>query len=93
MYDNQVLKNYIRDKKYSKCISILKDKIVSFVIKQIQTKDTSVKFTTVSDLILTSDFYLNDSTIARSLQIALSQENELDKIEYLLLTCQTYNIR
>ena len=36
MYDNQVLKNYLKDRNYDECISILKEKIVSFVINKIK---------------------------------------------------------
>lgn len=93
MNDNQILKNYIKEKRYPECISILKNKIVSFVIKQIQANDTTIKFTTVSDLISESDFYLKDSSIAKSLKTALLMENPLEQIEDLLLICEQNGIK
>lgn len=93
MYDNEILKNYIKDKKYSECISILKGKIVTFLIDQIKQKDCSINFTTVSDLISVSDFYLRDSSIARSLESALMQGNQLEQIDSLVIICERYNIK
>lgn len=93
MYDNQILKNYMRDKKYSECVAFLKKKIVSFVINQIKLKDETVGYTTVSDLISLSDYYLKNSTIARNLQYALLQENQLVQIENLVLICEENNIK
>lgn len=93
MYDNQILKNYMRDRNYSKCISVLKEKIASFVISQLKVYDESIDFTTVSDLISESEFFLKDSIIARKLDYALSQETELEQIESLLSICEQHNIR
>ena len=93
MYDNILLKNYMREKRYLECIAILKKKIIEHVIKQIKSKDDSVSYTTISDLINLSDYYLNNSEIARSLQIALEQETQLERIQYLLLICEENNIK
>lgn len=93
MYDNILLKNYMKDRRYADCIALLKKKVVSHVINQLKTHDKSIDFTTVSDLINLSDTYLNNSEIARSLQIALEQETQLEKIQYLLLICEECNIR
>lgn len=93
MNDNQILRNYIKDKEYSKCIVILKNKIVNYVISQIQLYDNSIEFTTVSDLISMSDFYLKNSIIARNLQVAVNMENELERIESLLEICKENHIK
>lgn len=93
MKDSQILKNYIKDKEYAKCIAILKNKIVNFVISQIQLYDNSIEFTTVSDLISLSDFYLKNSIIARNLQVAVNMENELERIECLLEICEENHIK
>lgn len=93
MYDNQILKNYMKDKKYEECISFLKKKIISFVIKDIKQINNTIDFTTVSDLITTSDLYLKDSRIARNLESALIQNTELKQIEHLLLICEQNNIK
>ena len=87
LQNNQILINYMKDRKYTECVSILKNKIVSFVI------DNTIEFTTVSDLISVSEFYLGDSTIARALQNALIQENVLEQINYLLSICENNGIK
>ena len=83
----------MKDRKYTECVSILKNKIVSFVIDKIKSKDNTIEFTTVSDLISVSEFYLGDSTIARALQNALIQENVLEQINYLLSICENNGIK
>lgn len=93
MNDNQILKNYIKEKRYAECVAILKNKIVKFVVKQIQNKDNTIRFTTVSDLISASNFYLEDCSIAKSLKTALLQESPLEQIEYLLLICEQNGIK
>lgn len=92
MTDNQILKNYMKEKKYLECINILKEKIVTHLIHKIRIKDNSYQFTNVSDLCTASNFYLNNSTIAQSLEIALMQETALEQIESLLLICEQNNI-
>ena len=71
----------------------VKNKIVSFVIDKIKSKDNTIEFTTVSDLISVSEFYLGDSTVARALQNALIQENVLEQINYLLSICENNGIK
>ena len=93
MYDNQVLKNYLKNKNYDECISILKEKIVSIVIDKIKKIDNTFDFTTVSDLVTASVFYLDDSMIALNLQNALSFKNPLDQIYALASICEEYNIK
>ena len=93
LQNNQILANYMKDRKYTECISILKNKIVSFVIDKIKSKDSTVDFTTVSDLISISEFYLGDSHIASDLQNALIQENVLEQIDYLLRICESNGIK
>lgn len=93
MNDNQILKNYIKEKRYVECVAVLKNKIVKYVLKEIQNKDKTIHFTTISDLISTSDFYLKNSSIARSLKTALLQENPLEQIESLLLICEQNGIK
>jgi len=91
--DNQILKNYFKDKRYDDCIRILKNKITTFVINQIQEKDSTISFTTVSDLISASEFYLGTSTVSQSLQYALSLDDKIEKIEALTSICEQYNIK
>lgn len=93
MEDNQILNNYIKEKRYDKCISFVKDKIITFVIKQIQLKDDTINYTTISDLISASDFYLKDSSIAHQLNFALMEDNEIEQLNSLLDICEQYNIR
>ena len=93
LQNNQILINYMKDRKYTECVSILKNKIVSFVIDKIKSKDNTIEFTTVSDLISVSEFYLGDSTVARVLQNALIQENVLEQINYLLSICENNGIK
>ena len=93
LQNNQILINYMKDRKYTECVSILKNKIVSFVIDKIKSKDSTIEFTTVSDLISISEFYLGNSQIASDLQNALIQENVLEQIDYLLRICENNNIK
>lgn len=93
MEDNEILKNYIREKRYSDCISFLENKIINFVISEIQKKDSSIKFTTISDLISISDFYLQNNSVAYSLSHALDEENPLEQIRVLIEICEEYNIK
>ena len=93
LQNNQILANYMKDRKYTECISILKNKIVSFVIDKIKSKDSTIEFTTVSDLISISEFYLGNSQIASGLQNALIQENVLEQIDYLLRICENNSIK
>lgn len=93
MYDNNVLLNYLKDRKYSACISILKNKIIKTIILEIQKKDSTYTFTTISGLISASNFYINDSKISLMLENALMQDSEPEKIEYLLNICEEYKIK
>lgn len=93
MYDNNVLLNYLKDRKYSTCISILKNKIIKYIILEIQKKDNTYTFTTISSLISASNFYLGDSTIPLMLETALMQDSEPEEIEYLLNICEEYKIK
>lgn len=93
MEDNEILKNYIKEYRYSECISLLKSKIVSHVINQIRNIDKTINFTTISDLISLSDVYLKDSHIACNLKLALNEDTELAQIEMLLYICEENNIR
>ena len=93
MLDNDILKNLFQNKQYNKCIDLLKNKIVAFVINQIQQKDSSIEFTTIPDLITVSDFYINDSSIANALLYALMQDDELKQIELLLAICESNNVK
>ena len=93
MEDNEILKNYIKEYRYSECISLLKNKIVSYLINKIRTIDETINYTTISDLISLCDVYLNDSTIACNLKLALNEETELEQIEMLLYICEENNIR
>ena len=91
MYDNNVLLNYLKDRKYSACISILKNKIIKAIILEIQKKDNT--YTTISSLISASNFYLGDSTIPLMLETALMQDSEPEEIEYLINICEEYKIK
>lgn len=94
MQDNDILKTYIKEKRYEDCINLLKNKIIFYVVKEIQKKDSSIQYTTVSDLISTSNYYLNNSYIAQSLEQALREEDDLlEKIKALLNICELYNIK
>ena len=81
MLDNDILKNYFQTKQYNKCIELLKNKITSFVINQIQQKDSS------------TEFYLNDNSVATALFYALKQDDELKQIELLLSICENSDIK
>ena len=93
MYDNNVLLNYLKDRKYSACISILKNKIIKAIILEIQKKDNTYTFTTISSLISASNFYLGDSKIPLMLETALLKDSEPEEIEYLINICEEYKIK
>ena len=93
MQDNEILKNYMKERKYAECIAILKLKIIYYIINAIKQKDSSFDFTTVSDLISASNFYLNDSSIAYRLDNALIEETPLKQIEALLNICEEEKIK
>lgn len=93
IYDNEIFKSLVQNGQYAECIAKLKDKIISYVISKIHKIDASINFTTITDLITLSDFYLKDSSIVRSLYFALKQENELEQIELLLSICELNEIR
>ena len=93
MQDNEILKNYMKERKYAECIAILKLKIVYFVVNAIKQKDSSFDFTTVSDLISASNFYLGDSSIAYELDKALIEDTPLKQIEALLEICEENKIK
>ena len=93
MPDNDILKNYIKEKRYAECIAILKHKIAYYVINAIKQKDSSMDYTTVSDLISASNFYLNDSSIAYRLDFALREDTPLKQIEALIEICENEKIK
>jgi len=93
MINNNAFKNYFYEKKYSACVLILKNKISSFVVSQIQKIDPEFSYTTVTDLITSSDFYLQNSIIANQLQLALRHEDPLEQIQSLLSICENHNIK
>ena len=92
IYDNQILKNYLLEKRYDECVSILKNKIISFLLDKIKLYDETIEFTTVSSLVTTCDFYFHDSSIARQLEIALIQNTALEQLQNLLFICEQYDI-
>lgn len=93
MEDNQILNNYIKEKRYDKCVSFIQNKIINYVLKQIQEKDDTINYTTISDLISASDYYLSDSSIAYKLNLALLENDILEQLNSLILICEEYNIR
>ncbi len=92
MEDN-LFKQYLHEKRYSECILLLKNKITDFVVSKIEEVDDTFEYTTVSNLITASDFYIKDSIIAKQLEIALSHPDQLEQLKYLLSICETHNIR
>ena len=92
MQDNNLLKMYLNEKRYSECAAFLKKKITTFVTSKIQQKDASFEYTTVSDLISASSFYLHDNSIALSLDLALLKSDLLDQINSLVDICDIYKI-
>lgn len=93
IYDNEIFKSLVQNGQYAECIAKLKDKIIAYVISKIHNIDDTIDFTTITDLITSSDFYLKDSSVARSLYFALNQENELEQIELLLSICERNGIK
>ena len=67
MLDNDILKNYFQTKQYNKCIELLKNKITSFVINQIQQKDSSIEFTTISLSFISSKIEFTISSFGNSI--------------------------
>ncbi len=90
--NKQLLKNYLIEKRYPECVSILKHKIVSFLINKIKHYDNTMEFTTVSSLVSACDFYLKNSSIARQLEIALIQDTALEQLQNLVFICEQYHI-
>ena len=92
MQDNNILKMYLNEKRYDECSDFLKKKIIAFVINKIHQIDSSVEYTTVSDLIAASNLFLHDSSIALSLELALLKSDILERIHSLVNICEIYKI-
>lgn len=84
--EDDLLKNYIKDGKYDKCIDILKEKIISEVEKNIKLKNNTYRYTDIFDLINACEKYIEPpkNEIMRKMYRAIDSDLE-DPIKVSLL--------
>lgn len=95
MEDEENFKKYLKEEKYNKCIDIIRNKIINHVIMLIKQKKSDYEYTDIIDLIDMSNIYLTEinKNIASKIDYFSIQEEPLNKLERLLLLCNTYGIK
>lgn len=83
MEDN-ILKEYIKDAKYEKCIELLKEKIMTEVEEKIKKINKNYKRTNIFDLINTSEKYLESEDIKILYNILNSDMDDAIKVSLLI---------
>ena len=80
--DSNYLKKLLEEHNYQECISILKNKIIQYIVCLIQKKMPSYEYTTIIDLIQLSEICISDERkeIAKHLEYFSFEENETDKL-------------
>ena len=95
MEDEEFFKKYLKDTNYNKCIEIIKNKIVIYIVNLIKNKKKDYEYTDIIDLIDASNKYLSDEEkeIANKIEYFSIEEKDINKLERLMRLCKTYNIR
>ena len=89
MEDN-ILKEYIKDAKYEKCIELLKEKIMIEVEKKIKKINQNYKRTNIFDLINAAEKYLESEDIKILYNILNSDIEDEIKVSLLLELYEIY---
>ena len=90
---NQI-KELIRQNKYDKCLEILENAIIEYIVNLIKLEKIDFEYTTIFDLIEASKIYIKDErkNIASQIRIYSKQINDVDNIYRLLGICEDYII-
>ena len=93
-YKNKKIKEYLEEKQYEKCIDLIEQEIINYVVNLIRKKDKDYKYTSMIDLMVDSENLLENENkeIARKIRF-YNEENDLIKLERLLSLCEIYNIK
>ena len=89
MEDN-ILKEYIKDAKYEKCIELLKEKIMIEVEEKIKKINQNYKRTNIFDLINAAEKYLESEDIKILYNILNSDIEDEIKVSLLLELYEIY---
>lgn len=88
-------KEYLSQEKYDKCIEIIEEKIITYIVNLIKEKDKEYRYTNIIDLMNDSEFYLKNESkyIAQKIYSFDTEERDINKLERLLEICEIYNIK
>lgn len=87
-------KEYLKQGQYGKCIKIIEEKIIAYIVNLIQKKDPTYRYTNIIDLMNDSEFYLEGENkyIAQKIYYFDVEEKDINKLERLLEICEVYHI-
>jgi hypothetical protein len=95
MEDNsKKIKQYLLEQKYKECVQIIEKQIINYVVNLIRKKEPTYEYMSLMDLIEDSKIYIEDENkyIAEKIKFADTEE-DLIRLERLILLCETYNIK
>ena len=95
MEDNsKKIKQYLLGQKYKECVQIIEKQIINYVVNLIRKKEPTYEYMSLMDLIEDSKIYIEDENkyIAEKIKFADTEE-DLIRLERLILLCETYNIK
>ncbi len=87
-------KEYLKQGQYDKCVKIIEEKIIAYIVNLIQKKDPIYSYTNIIDLMNDSEFYLEGENkyIAQKIYFFDVEEKDINKLERLLEICEVYHI-
>lgn len=89
------IREYINFKEYEKANIYLEKVIIEYVVNLIKEKKEDFEYTTIFDLIDTSNEYITDErkNIAKQIRNYSEYIDEMDNVYRLLELCENYNIK
>lgn len=88
------IRELIKKQRYDKCLDILENAIIEYIVNLIKLEKIDFEYTTIFDLIEASKIYIKDErkNIASQIRIYSKQINDVDNIYRLLGICEDYII-
>jgi len=88
------IRELIKKQRYDKCLDILENAIIEYIVNLIRQTKNDFEYTTIFDLIEASKIYIKDEkkNIAKQLRIYSKEIEDIDNIYRLLGLCEEYKI-
>lgn len=88
--EDKLLRNAFQNKQYEKCIDIICDYIIKYLVTEIQNINKDFKYTNIFDLINASEIYLTGYIQMVAKDICLIQMGNLDDLIKISLLISIY---